>query len=142
MKFQEENYKKQISTYEADLKKRKAEIAAYDGLLAEKAKLEKELEQAKKRLHYMQTQADQEMNRFIEFFRDMGLDMPELIVLKTFAQAGRGAFKLTGSAFDLEALGAYATRLQDREWCDSAVIDKITAGAGRLEFEMTVNIKG
>ena len=142
MRFQEADYKKQIAAYEADLKKRKADIATYEGLLTEKSKLEKDLVQAEKRLHFMETQADQEMSRFIEFFRDMGLDMPELIVLKSFSQAGRGAFKLTGSAFDLKALGAYATSLQERGWCDSAVLDKITAGAGRLEFEMTVNIKG
>ena len=142
MRYQEQDYKAQIATYEGDLKKRKAEISTYEGLLAEKDKLGKEVEHAKKRLHYMETQADQEMNRFIDFFRDMGQDMPELIVLKSFSQAEKSAFKLTGSAFDLEALGAYATRLQERGWCDSAVIDKITAGNGQLEFVMTVNIKG
>lgn len=142
MRYQEQDYKKQIAAHEADLKKRKAEIATYEGLLGEKDKLGKEMEQSKKRLHYMETQADQEMSRFIEFFRDMGLDMPDLVVLKSFSQAGKSAFKLTGSAFDLEALGSYATSLQERQWCESAVLDKITAGDGRLEFEMTVNVKG
>jgi Tfp pilus assembly protein PilN len=133
-------YKARITELKADLKTRKAEIAKYDNLIKQQDALRKEIDMAEKRLAYIEGQADEQMDNLIACIDGLAEALSDRIVLKAILQKGSGTYTVTGSAFDLEALGAYATRLQDAVWCEAAVLQKLEKGSDgrRLAFELTL----
>jgi Tfp pilus assembly protein PilN len=140
MKHQDRVYKTRITTLKADLKTRQAEIAKYEDLIKEQDALRKEIEMAKKRLAYIEGQADEQLDHLIACIAGLADALSDQIVLKAILQNGSDTYTVTGSAFDLDALGVYATRLQETAWCEAAVLQKLEKGddGQRLDFEMTL----
>lgn len=143
MRYQERHYKERIVTLKEEAKRRKAEVDRYENLLTESNALKKEIEQAKKRLKYIQGQADDNLAHLITCLEGLAAALPGPIVLHRVSQEGL-RYKVVGSAFVLEAVGSFATRLQEEPWCEAAVIEKLEKGPdGRgLAFELTVNSSG
>lgn len=140
MKHQDRVYKARISTLKTELKARKAEIAKYDNLIQQQDALRKEIEMTRKRLAYIEGQADRQLDHLIACIGGLAEALSDQIVLKAILQDGAATYTVTGSAFDLEALGIYATQLQEAAWCEAAVLRKLEKGADgqRLDFEMTL----
>ncbi len=144
MRHQERRYKARITELNKEVKGRRAEIDKYESLLAESNALEKEIDQANKRLKYIQGEAKASLNRMITCLEEMAAALPERIVLRRVSQGGLNIYKVAGSAFVLEGIGDFATRLQEKPWCEAAVIEKVEKNAdGRgLAFEMTIQAGG
>ncbi|WP_319406548.1 PilN domain-containing protein [uncultured Desulfosarcina sp.] len=144
MRFQEKRYKARIVSLNEEAKNRKTEVEKYEKLLAESNALQKEIDETKKRLAYIGGKADQNLTQLITCLQGLAAALPERIVLQSVSQGGPTVYKVSGSAFALEAVGAFATKLQETPWCEAAVIDKLETGSGKegLAFDLTVNAGG
>lgn len=143
MKYKDRVYKQRIKTLEAELKDHKAEIAKYDNLIGQSDALGKEIELAKKRLAYIEGWADDYLKHLIACVRGLADALSDHIVLRVVVQNDLNTYAVVGSAFDLGALGSYATRLQEAPWCEAAILNNLEKGTdgNRLEFEMTIKAR-
>jgi hypothetical protein len=163
MRFKEEDFKARIAEYERTLKENKEAVAAYEGVLAEREGVLTKRDQAKKRLDYMENQADKKFDWILTGLGDIGRVIPAQVSLASITQEGEKGFFLEGNALNLEAPGLYATRLQEQSWCESAVLEYLASGTGgggggktapapravtrsgsgeQFQFQMRVNVKG
>ncbi len=130
MRYKEEDYKAQIVKHQQDLKERKEAMARYESLSKELEKINGEIDQAQKRIDYMQNTADKNLTRLILALREMGLAAPDQVSLESVVQDGPNKFRIKGSALNPKAPGLYAASLQERHWCESAVLDGIASETG------------
>lgn len=128
MKHQERVFKDEIASFEKEIKDRKSRIAQYEDLSKELAKVQAENEQAAKRLDYMLNTADKGVLRLIESLRDLGRVRPDSVSLDSIVLTGSTTLTITGSATQPTAPGDYATAIQALAWCETVVLNGISAG--------------
>jgi len=128
MKHQDRVFKDEIASFEKEIKDRKSRIAQYEDLSKELAKVQAESEQAAKRLDYMLNTADKGILRLIESLRDLGRVRPDSVSLDSIVLTGSTVLTIIGSAIEPTAPGDYATAIQALAWCETVVLNGISAG--------------
>jgi hypothetical protein len=145
MKFQERQFKLEIEQFTVDLKKNKAKIQKYQGLLDESGKMEEDIRNIRKKINFIQEKADENLVDLITYFNTFASDLPAELVLESISQDKNkvNVFLLKGSSYGLEPIGTFATALQKHKWCASAVINAVNAGdTEKLDFEMSIKTLG
>ena len=138
MKHKESIYKTRIQELGAELKARKADIATYDGLLREKQQLEERIAFAQRRLKFIAGSGDDELDQAIRCLQGIAASVGERIVLSEVRQADADRYRVTGKALELAAVSRFTEHLQEKSWCESAMLVRLEDDAGALTFELTV----
>ena len=139
MRWQESSFKSRITRLSAELKEKKACNSKYDKALKESEDLKKEIELAKNRIAFATNKADEDIAHVINFFRDIAGSIPENIVLEKLIQEKKLEYRLAGKSLDLSSVGGFATKMQEKGWCESVVIKSIEkTEADRFSFEFSV----
>jgi Tfp pilus assembly protein PilN len=141
MQYQETVFKEEIQTYTRQLESQKERIKKYEALQAESQKIKTDLQNTRNKIEYIETTADKKLDHLIAFFNAVARVVPPSLVLDTVRQEKTDdtAFALAGYTFDLNAVGRFATALQENDFCRSAVIRSLKAAdEGKLTFELVV----
>ncbi|MBC2694600.1 MAG: PilN domain-containing protein [Desulfobacteraceae bacterium] len=142
MKWQENSFKSRITRLSAELKEKKARNSKYDKALKESDALKKEIELAKNRIAFATNKADEDIAHVINFFSDIAGLIPGNVVLETIVQENRLEYRVAGKSLDLSSVGGFATKMQEKRWCESVVIKSIEkTEANRLGFEFSVKTR-
>ncbi len=138
MKHKEGVYKERIQALGAELKSRKADIAAYEGLLRENQQLQERISFARRRLKFISGRGDAELDHAIQCLTGIAESVCDRIVLSEVRQVGADAYSVAGRALNLAAISRLTANLQKKSWCESAVLVKVEGEAAALKFELTV----
>ncbi|ABA88122.1 type IV pilus biogenesis ATPase and membrane protein PihI [Syntrophotalea carbinolica DSM 2380] len=144
MKHQDRAYKQRIDELSEQLKSRKRQVEKYDGLLAQLKKLEADIAFTENKIVFFEREADRVIVHVIACLRGIGAVVPENVVLTTVTgDAIEREFLVSGQCFDQKEIGLFASALQKKPWCESAVIQKVEADGqeGVLTFELTVKTR-
>ncbi len=142
MRWQESSFKSRITSLSAELKEKKARNSKYDEAKKESEDLKKEIEFAKNRIAFATNKADEDVAHVINFFRDIAGLIPENVVLETIVQENKLEYRVAGNSLDLSSVGGFATKMQEKRWCESVVMKSIEkTEADRLSFEFSVKTR-
>ncbi len=125
MKFSEKSMKTKIKTITAELKRRNARILKYDTAVKKVEDIKKKIEHAKKKIVFVKKNADEDIRYVINLFFGTSGSVPESVVLKTLAQNNLYEYRLSGISLDLSSIGNFATKIQEKEWCKSVIIESV-----------------
>ena len=142
MRWQESSFKSRIAKLSAELKEKKVRHSKYDKALKESEALKKKIELAKNRIAFATNKADEDIAHVINFFSDLAGLIPENVILEKLIQENRLEYRVAGKSLDLSSVGGFATKMQEKRWCESVVIKSIEkTEADRLSFEFSIKTR-
>ncbi len=142
MKWQESSFKSRITELSAELKEKKARNLKYEAALKESDALKKQVDFAKNKIDFATTKADEDVAHVINFFTDIAGLIPEKVVIETIVQENRLEYRVAGKSLDLSSVGGFATKMQEKRWCESVVIKSIEkTEADSLGFQFFVKMR-
>ena len=139
MKYQERRFKSDIAQYTREIKKNKDLIQKYQALQAQAQKIESDINNYRNKIDYIQKEADKNIFALISALDVIAGALPDELVLEAVNQDDNdnAVFIVKGVSGSLKPIGGFATALQDSDWCESAVIETVSAGNNeKLYFEM------
>lgn len=139
MKYQEKAYNRRIDELSSEIKAIKAKVAESDGLVKQSSELREKISLARRKINFLDTEADREMTRLLESLGGLASALTDSVFLTTVVVEPSGAYRLTGETFDVQGFGHYLTALQKQPAFQSSTVQKLEKGESSgslLQFEM------